>query len=143
MGIGAAETGTSPSDAIIVTGWRRIRTRSRSFIAWKIPWQPPCSTIHIVTSAAFLIVGAKPRLMVRSASVLPASVASKPQLANWTFFGSPPPRSSRIMAAMPPFAFSRFQHPSAAPASPRGPPPAPIAGTSAAATLVLDAVYGY
>ena len=32
--------------------------------------------------------------MVRSASVFPASVLSNPQLANWTFFGSPPPRAS-------------------------------------------------
>ena len=31
-----------------------------------------------------------------SARFLPASEASQPQLANCTFFGSPPPRSSRM-----------------------------------------------
>ena len=50
---------------------------------------------------------AAPRIRMTSASVLPASVRSKPQLASCTFFGSPPPRSVRMISAVSPRIFAR------------------------------------
>ena len=50
-------------------------------MAWKMPWQPPSSTIHIAVSAAFSMVTGRPRLVVMSARFFPASDGSKRQLA--------------------------------------------------------------
>ena len=56
-----------------------MRCRSSSSIAWKMPPQPPCSTIHSAVSAAFSTVGSSPRPFVTSPSRLPASDVSHSQ----------------------------------------------------------------
>ena len=53
------------------------------------------------------MVTGSPRLAVISARFFPASEASKRQLDATTFFGSPPPRSSRMMVALSALIFSR------------------------------------
>ena len=77
-----------------------MRCRSSSSIAWKMPEQPPFSTIHSAVSAAFSTVGSRPRPLVTSPRRLPASDGSQSQRASCTLFGSPPPRSSRMMRAV-------------------------------------------
>ena len=57
-----------------------MRSRSSSLIAWKMPRQPPFSTIHSAVSAAFSMVRLEPRRVVMSPRFLPASDASKWQL---------------------------------------------------------------
>jgi hypothetical protein len=108
-----------------------------------MPAQPPFSTIHRAVAAALSIVGSRPRPFVTSPSRLPASDASQSHRASWTLFGSPPPRSSRMIRAVSFWSSERIDGVARRFSTSSRPPSRPHAGINAAWMLVEEAVYGY
>ena len=119
-----------------------MRSTSSSEIAWKTPEAPPFSTISSARSAAFSTVGARPRPTRIPARVFPSSEGSNPQAAIRMLPGSPPPRSLRILSTTTSRTRARVAGLSSLRRSASAPPSSAHAGKSAAASPVLDAVYG-
>src|SRR5437667_365736 len=84
-----------------------------------------------------------PRERVNSARFLPASDISHSHSVSTTFLGSPPPRSFRMRSAVTALIFARVAGSLSRASVCFAPPSSAHAGSSAASSRVLEAVYGY
>ena len=105
-----------------------------------MPPHPPCSTIHIAVSAAFSSVDREAAALRDLREVLAGERRIELARDTATFLGSPPPRSSRMIAELSALIFARvagsFRRFSVA----SRPPSCAHAGSSAAPMLVAEAV---